>query len=74
MTGEVTLRGKVMRIGGLKEKSIAAHQAGVKFVIIPQENERDLVEVPDSVKADITFKPVKHVSEVLKFALRKAAK
>lgn len=71
MTGEVTLRGKVMRIGGLKEKSIAAHQSGVKFVIIPSENERDLVEVPDSVKADIKFLPVKHVDEVLKIALRK---
>jgi ATP-dependent Lon protease len=69
MTGEVTLRGKVMRIGGLKEKSIAAHQAGVKTVIIPKENERDLVEVPDSVKADITFKPVAHVDEVLALAL-----
>ncbi|MBW7944271.1 endopeptidase La [Patescibacteria group bacterium] len=71
MTGEVTLRGKVMRIGGLKEKSIAAHQAGVNYVIIPQENERDLVEVPDSVKAAITFKPVKHVDEVLTLALKK---
>ena len=70
MTGEVTLRGKVMRIGGLKEKSIAAHQAGVKTVIIPKDNERDLVEVPDSVKQDITFKPVRHVDEVLALALR----
>jgi len=70
MTGEVTLRGKVMRIGGLKEKSIAAHQAGVKMVIIPQENERDLVEVPDSVKKDLIFKPVNHVDEVLALALR----
>jgi ATP-dependent Lon protease len=70
MTGEVTLRGKVMRIGGLKEKSIAAHQAGVKTVIIPRDNERDLVEVPDSVKQDITFKPVSHVDEVLALALK----
>lgn len=70
MTGEVTLRGKVMRIGGLKEKSIAARQAGVSTVLIPKENERDLVEVPDSVKSDLTFKPVAHVDEVLRLALR----
>lgn len=70
MTGEVTLRGKVMRIGGLKEKSIAAHQAGVTTVIIPKENERDLVEVPDSVKKEIKFRPVAHVDEVLKIALK----
>lgn len=70
MTGEVTLRGKVMRIGGLKEKSIAAHQAGVSLVIIPQENERDLVEIPDSVKKAIKFQPVSHVDDVLKLALR----
>ena len=70
MTGEVTLRGKVMRIGGLKEKSIAAHQSGVTTVIIPQENERDLVEVPDTVKKGIKFKPVRYVDEVLKIALR----
>ncbi|MBW7955984.1 endopeptidase La [Patescibacteria group bacterium] len=70
MTGEVTLRGKVMRIGGLKEKSIAAHQAGVSTVIIPFENERDLVEIPDTVKKGLTFKPVKHVDEVLNIALR----
>ncbi len=70
MTGEVTLRGKVMRIGGLKEKSIAAHQAGVTTVLIPEENERDLVEVPDSVKQNITFKPVSTVDQVLALALR----
>ncbi len=69
MTGEVTLRGRVMRIGGLKEKSIAAHQAGCKFVIIPKDNVRDLVEVPDSVKKDIVFKPVSHMDEVVKLAL-----
>jgi ATP-dependent Lon protease len=71
MTGEITLRGRVMRIGGLKEKSIAAHQAGCKIVIIPKENERDLVEVPESVKKDIKFIPVEHVEEVLKLALNK---
>jgi ATP-dependent Lon protease len=69
MTGEVTLRGRVMRIGGLKEKSIAAHRAGSTMVIIPKENERDLVDIPDSVKNDIIFKPVDHVREVLELAL-----
>jgi len=69
MTGEITLRGRVMRIGGLKEKSIAAHQAGCTTIIIPKDNERDLIEVPDSVKKDITFIPVEHVDEVLKIAL-----
>ena len=71
MTGEVTLRGNVLRIGGLKEKSIAAHQAGSKTVLIPKDNERDLVEVPDSVKADITFLPMATVNDVLEKALVK---
>lgn len=69
MTGEITLRGRVMRIGGLKEKSIAAHQAGCKIVIIPKENERDLVEIPESVTKDIKFIPVRDIREVLKLAL-----
>lgn len=71
MTGEVTLRGKVLRIGGLKEKSIAAHLAGSKTVIIPQDNERNLVDVPKEVKADLTFKPVAEMSQVLELALAK---
>lgn len=69
MTGEVTLRGRVLRIGGLKEKSIAAHRAGSQMVIIPQENERDLVEIPDSVTKNVKFMPVSDVSEVFKLAL-----
>ena len=69
MTGEVTLRGRVLRIGGLKEKSIAAHRAGSKTVLIPAENERDLAELPALVKKDITFIPVAEVAEVLKHAL-----
>lgn len=72
MTGEVTLRGNVLRIGGLKEKSIAAHQAGCTTVLIPKDNERDLVDIPDSVKKDITFIPVAHVTDVLRIALTKA--
>lgn len=69
MTGEITLRGRALRIGGLKEKSIAAHRAGAKTVIIPQENERDLVDIPDSVKEKVTFKPVENMDQVLAIAL-----
>lgn len=74
MTGEVTLRGRVLRIGGLKEKSIAAHRAGSTTIIIPKENERDLVEASEEIKKDITFIPVAHVDEVLKIALTKPIK
>jgi ATP-dependent Lon protease len=74
MTGEITLRGRVLRIGGLKEKSIAAHRAGSKTVLIPADNERDLAKIPNSVKKGITFIPVKHVSEVFVIALTKKLK
>ena len=74
MTGEVTLRGKVLRIGGLKEKVIAAHRAGCQVVIIPWENKRDLIEIPDTVKKDIKFLPVKNVAEVLEIALESVKK
>jgi ATP-dependent Lon protease len=70
MTGEVTLRGRVLRIGGLKEKAIAAYNAGSKLVIIPQENERDLAKIKPLVQ-DMTFHPVKTVDEVLALALEK---
>ncbi len=70
MTGEVTLRGRVLRIGGLKEKSIAAHRSGIKTIIIPADNQRDLVELPKSVKQAINFVPVKDVADVLKLALK----
>lgn len=69
MTGEVTLRGRVLRIGGLKEKSIAAMQAGSQLVIIPHDNERDLIDVPEVVKKTLKFHPVKNVDEVLQLAL-----
>jgi ATP-dependent Lon protease len=69
MTGEVTLRGRVLRIGGLKEKAIAAHRAGSKIVLIPKDNERDLIDIPKSVKQDLTFEPVSEMSQVLKLAL-----
>lgn len=74
MTGEVTLRGRVLRIGGLKEKSIAAHRAGSKTILIPKDNERDLVELPKTIKKEIVFIPVATVAEVLKEALAKPLK
>jgi ATP-dependent Lon protease len=69
MTGEVSLRGNAMPIGGLKEKLLAALRGGIKTVLIPEENTRDLPEIPDNVKAGLEIIPVKHVSEVLKLAL-----
>ncbi len=69
MTGEITLRGRVLPIGGLKEKLIAAHRAGVTQAFIPKQNEKDLVEVPEKIKKDIEIIPVDDVSEVLKQAL-----
>ncbi|MDB6062268.1 MAG: Endopeptidase La, partial [Verrucomicrobiaceae bacterium] len=71
MTGEITLRGQVLRIGGLKEKLLAAHRGGIKTVIIPDENEPDLKEIPDNIKADMQIKPVKWIDEVLQIALEK---
>jgi ATP-dependent Lon protease len=71
MTGEITLRGQVLRIGGLKEKLLAAHRGGIKTVIIPEENEPDLKEIPDNIKADMQIKPVKWIDEVLQIALEK---
>ncbi len=71
MTGEVTLRGKVMEIGGLKEKALAALRAGMKRVIVPMENKRDMSEMPSEVKKKLTFEFVSHVDEVLELALRK---
>jgi ATP-dependent Lon protease len=69
MTGEVTLRGNALPIGGLKEKLLAALRGGIKTVIIPQENAKDLVEIPDNVKQGMEIIPVTHVREVLKIAL-----
>lgn len=69
MTGEITLRGEVLAIGGLKEKLLAAHRGGIKTVIIPHENERDLEEIPDNVKADLSIHPVRWIDEVLLLAL-----
>jgi ATP-dependent Lon protease len=69
MTGEITLRGEVLPIGGLKEKLLAARRAGIKTVIIPRENERDLKEVPDNIKDHLEIVPVKWIDEVLGIAL-----
>jgi ATP-dependent Lon protease len=69
MTGEITLRGEVLPIGGLKEKLLAAHRGGIKIVIIPKDNERDLEEIPDNVKGDLVIHPVKWIEEVLDIAL-----
>ena len=74
MTGEVTLTGQVLPIGGLKEKLLAAHRAGIKQVIIPKENEKDLVDMPEKIIADIKITPVEHADEVLKIALTKELK
>ena len=74
MTGEITLRGLVLPIGGLKEKLLAAHRAGIKKVLIPEENKKDLVEVPKTILNNIEIIPVKNVDEVLKVALIKPLK
>ena len=70
MTGEVTLRGKVMEIGGVKEKLLAAHRAGLKIVVMPQDNKKDMEDVPKEVKTDLKFIFVKTIEDVLKVAFR----
>ncbi|RBW49908.1 endopeptidase La [Marinobacter sp. F3R11] len=69
MTGEITLRGRVLAIGGLKEKLLAAHRGGIKTIIIPDENVRDLKEIPENIKASLEIRPVKWIDEVLDIAL-----
>jgi len=69
MTGEITLRGEVLPIGGLKEKLLAAHRGGIKTVLIPSENVKDLAEIPDNIKGRLEIKPVKWIDEVLQLAL-----
>jgi ATP-dependent Lon protease len=72
MTGEITLRGKVLPIGGLKEKVLAAYRFGTKTIILPQENERDLSEIPDDIRKAMTFHLVKDMDQVLEIALSAA--
>jgi ATP-dependent Lon protease len=74
MTGEVTLRGRVLEIGGLKDKVLAAHRAGVKTVLAPEANKKDLEDIPENVKADLEFYFVKHMDEVLDVALARPPK
>ena len=69
MTGEITLRGNVLPIGGVREKVLAAHRAGLKIVILPEKNAKDLIEVPKKVREDIQIIFVKNMDEVLKVAL-----
>lgn len=69
MTGEITLRGEVLAIGGVKEKLLAAHRAGIKTVIIPEENEKNLVEIPENIKQDLQIKTAKWIDQVIEIAL-----
>jgi ATP-dependent Lon protease len=71
MTGEITLRGEVLAIGGLKEKLLAAHRGGIKSVLIPEENTKDLVEIPDNIKNRLDIHPVRWIDQVLEFALER---
>jgi ATP-dependent Lon protease len=70
MTGEITLRGNVLQIGGVKEKLLAAHRAGIKRVIIPDRNVKDLIDVPEEVKKEMEILSVKRMDEVLALALK----
>jgi len=74
MTGEITLRGKVLPVGGIKEKVLAAHRAGVKKVILPKENEKDLEEVPQEIKEELQFIWVEHIDQALKETLKEVTK
>lgn len=74
MTGEITLRGRVLPIGGLKEKCLAAHRAGIRTIILPKDNAKDIEEIPESVRGELTFIPVSHMDEVLEHALVKPAR
>jgi ATP-dependent Lon protease len=72
MTGEITLRGEVLPIGGLKEKLLAAHRGGIKTVVIPQENVKDLADIPENIKGKLAIEPVRWIDEVLRHALERA--
>jgi ATP-dependent Lon protease len=74
MTGEITLRGRVLPIGGLKEKALAALRSGMKKVIIPEQNKKDLVEIPKNIREQMEFIPVKNMDQVLKVAFRETKK
>jgi ATP-dependent Lon protease len=69
MTGEITLRGRVLPVGGVKEKVLAAHRAGLRTIVLPKKNDKDLVDVPKNAKRDLKFVFVEHMDEVLDVAL-----
>ena len=69
MTGEITLRGRVLPVGGVREKVLAAHRAGIKTVIIPKRNLKDMVDVPKRARNDLDIRPVEHLDEVLEIAV-----
>ena len=71
MTGEITLRGEVLPIGGLKEKLLAAHRGGIEIVIIPEENKKDLTEIPKNIKEKLDIVPVQWIDQVLEIALER---
>jgi ATP-dependent Lon protease len=71
LTGELTLTGKVLPIGGLKEKTLAAHRAKIRHIIIPRDNEKDIAEIPETIRNELTFHPVAHVDEVIDLAFEK---
>ena len=73
MTGEITLRGKVLPVGGIKEKVLGANRAGISTIVLPKRNEQDLEDVPESIRDSMTFIPVESVEEVLKIALSPSA-
>jgi ATP-dependent Lon protease len=72
MTGEITLRGRILPIGGLKEKVLAAHRGQIKQVIIPYENEKDLGEIPQKIRKDVDIKLAEHMDQVLRLALKQS--
>lgn len=74
MTGEITLRGRVLPIGGVKEKTLSAHRAGLTTIILPSDNERDIEDIPESVRKELTFKLVSDAEEVLEIALEESSK
>jgi ATP-dependent Lon protease len=69
MTGEITLRGRVLPIGGLKEKALAAHRGGIKVILIPKENAKDVRDIPIKIRKELKIIPVEHIDEVLRHAL-----